>query len=234
MSRFANSARQRRLRTIVLAAAGAILIPASTLAQSYSPAPHPGWLEIGGGAVWTAGYDAGRATATESPNSSTGAPALTLFTTRARVPAVAGIEARAALFPGDRFSVEAAFQFSRPTLRVRLDDDFENAERQDAVGGLSSYVVAGSVLYHFGSGRIVPFVIGGGGYIRQLDEDNAGVLTGNEVHAGGGVKLWFGARGYHRIGLRVDAQASARSRSAAFEQKRRVLPVVGAGLIYRF
>ena len=234
LRRAAASARQVRLHVILLAAAGAILlIPVPADAQPYSPAPHPGWLEIGGGVVWTAGYDAGRGTATESPNSSTSAPPLTLFSSSARVPAVAGVEARAGVYLAERVSVEAAFQFSRPTLRVRLDDDFENAAPQEAVGGLSSYVIAGSLLYHFGSGRVVPFVSGGGGYLRQLDEDNADVLTGNEVHAGGGVRLWFGT-GASRLGLRVDAKGSVRSRSAGFEQKRRVLPVLGAGIVYRF
>ena len=94
-------------------------------------------------------------------------------------------------------------------------------------------LIAGSLLYHFGEGRVVPFVSGGGGYLRQLDEDNADVLTGNELHAGGGLKVWFGT-GANRLGLRLDAQASSRSKSAGFEQKRRILPVLGAGLIYLF
>ena len=229
----AASARQARGRAFAAAVAAVLLLPAAAAAQPYAPAPHPGWLELGGGVVWRGGYDAGRATATESSNSSTGAAPITLFTARSRVPAVAGVEARAGLFPGDRVSVEAVFQFSRPSLRVTLDDDFENAEQQEAVGGLSSYVVAGSLLYHFGAGRVVPFVSGGGGYVRELDEDNAGVLSGSEVHGGVGVKVWFGT-GANRLGLRVDAQASVRSRSTGFEPKRRILPVLGAGLIYRF
>jgi hypothetical protein len=75
--------------------------------------------------------------------------------------------------------------------------------------------------------------MGGAGYLRQLDEDNADVLTGNELHGGGGVKVWFGT-GKGRLGVRVDARASSRSKSAGFEQKRRILPVVGAGLVYLF
>jgi hypothetical protein len=215
--------------------AAVLLIPGDAAAQPYlgRPVPHAGSVEIGGGVVWTAGYDAGDRDAIESPNSTSGGAPLTLFTSSARVPAVAGVDARAGVYLSTRVSVEAAFQFSRPKLHVTLDDDFENASAEEAVGGLSSYVIAGSLLYHFGSGRVVPFVSGGGGYLRQLDEDNADVLTGNELHGGGGVKLWFGTGG-NRLGLRLDAQASSRSKSAGFEQKRRLLPVVGAGLIYLF
>jgi hypothetical protein len=227
------AARQGLVRTLAVVAIA--LIPAYAAAQPYlgSASPHRGSIEIGGGVVWTAGYDAGSGSAMESPNTTTGAAPLTLFTTSAKVPAVAGVEARAGVYLGPRLSAEAAFQFSRPQLRVTLDDDFENAAAQEAVGGLSSYVIVGSLLYHFGSGRVVPFVSGGGGYLRQLDEDNADVLSGNELHAGGGVKVWFGT-GESRLGLRLEAQASARSKSAGFEEKRRLLPVFGAGLVYLF
>lgn len=212
-----------------------LLLPADAAAQPYpgSTAPHTGSVEVGGGVVWTGGYDAGSRAALESPNTTTGGAPLTLFSSSARVPAVAGAEARAGVYLGARVSVEAAFQFSRPQLLVKLDDDFENAAPQEAAGGLSSYVIAGSLLYHFGSGRVVPFVSGGGGYLRQLDEDNADVLTGNELHAGGGVKVWFGTS-ENRLGLRFEGQASSRSKSAGFEQKRRILPVFGAGLVYLF
>ena len=210
-----------------------VLVAASAAAQPYQPRPHPGGIEIGGGAVWTGGYDAGRRNATESANSSTGGSPITLFTSSSRVPAVTGVDARAALYVGDRVAFEGLFQFARPNLRVTLDSDFENALPEDAVGAFSSYLFGGSVLYHFGDGRVVPFVLGGGGYLRLLDEDNAEVVTGNEAHAGGGVKIWFGT-GATRLGLRLDAQISARSRSPGFEEKRRMLPTFAAGLLYRF
>ena len=74
---------------------------------------------------------------------------------------------------------------------------------------------------------------GGGGYLRQLNENNADLLTGTEIHAGGGLKYWMGT-GPHRLGFRLEALASARSKSVAFEQKRRILPSVVAGLAYLF
>ena len=79
----------------------------------------------------------------------------------------------------------------------------------------------------------MPFVSGGGGYLRQIDDANADLVTGTEIHAGGGLKYWFG-RGGRRLGLRVDAGLSSRNRSVAFEQKRRMVPSVGAGLAVQF
>ena len=228
------------MRRRLIAVAGAVLVTSAlsagtAAAQTYpgTPGPHGGTIEIGGGVVWIGGYDAGDASATETSNSSTGAPPLTLFASTGRVAAVTGVDARAAVYLGSRAAVEGLFQLSQPELRLRLTSDFENAADVTAVGGTSAYVFGGSLVYHFGSGRVVPFVLGGGGYLRQLDEDNAEVLTGSEVHGGGGVKMWFGT-GARALGLRVDAQVSSRSRSAGFEEKRRILPVVGAGLIFRF
>jgi len=230
----AASARQRAGRVIAIAAV-ALGLPACAAAQPYigGTAPHAGSIEIGGGVIWTAGYDAGSRDATESPNTTTGGSPLTLFTSSSRVRPVTGVGAQAGVYLSSRVSVEGVFQYSKPSLVTTLGDDFENAAPLDAVGGLSSYLVGGSLLYHFGSGKVVPFVAGGASYLRQLDEANADVLTGNDVHAGGGVKVWFGS-GESRVGLRIDAQVSSRSKSAGFEDKRRTLPVVGAGLVFLF
>src|SRR5688500_15810127 len=83
-------------------------------------------------------------------------------------------------------------------------------------------------VYDLQAGSVVPDLLGGAGYLRLLDEDNAEVNRGNEAHAGGGVKIWFGSGG-NTLGLRVDAQISARSKNPGFEDKRRVLPAVAAG-----
>lgn len=222
-------------RLLTIAFAMAVFCPAPAAAQMYvgSAAPRAGTVEVGGGVVWTGGYDAGGGNATESPNSSTGGSPITLFTSSSRAPAVTGFDARAAVYLGSRVSAEGQFQFSRPSVRVRLDDDFENASPAVAVGSFSSYLFGGSLVYHFGTGKVVPYVLGGGGYLRLLDEDNADVNSGNEAHAGGGVKIWF-RPGRNTLGARVDAQISSRSASPGFEEKRRVLPAVTAGLIYRF
>ncbi|HYT67457.1 MAG TPA: hypothetical protein VEL51_13605 [Vicinamibacterales bacterium] len=222
------------MRSLFLAAALMLFVSSRAGAQPYvgTASPRVGSFEISGGVLSSGGYDAGSRSALESPNStSTSAPPLTLFTTTSRVARATGAEVRLGIFVSPRISVEGTFQFTRPVLQTAVADDFENAAAVTAEDTLSSYVAGGSLLYHFGSGRFVPFVSGGGAYLRQLHEDKAELLTGSEIHAGGGVKYWLGAR---RVGLRLDAQASSRSKSIAFEQKRRVVRVLSAGLVYLF
>jgi hypothetical protein len=144
-----------------------------------------------------------------------------------------GASVQLGLYLSGRVSVEAGLDYSRPILRASVTDDFEGAPDTPVDGVVVTYLARGSLLYHFGRGRFVPFVAGGGGYLRQIDEANADVVTGNEVHAGGGLKYWLGTGG-RRLGFRIDAGMSARSKSVAFEQKRRIVPTVGAGLAFQF
>jgi hypothetical protein len=218
---------------VCLALLFAAAAPAVAAAQPYigRATPHRGTFELGGGVVWTRGYDAGSAVA-EVTRPGSGLP-LTLFAVDGRVLDEPGAGAQLGIYLGRRVSVEAAFQYSRPILHARVTSDFEAAPDADADEKLTTYLVGGSLLYHFGAGRVVPFVSGGGGYLRQLHEESSDLLTGTEIHAGGGVKYWLGT-GEHRLGLRVEAQASARSKTVAFEQKRRILPTVAVGLSYLF
>jgi hypothetical protein len=212
-----------------------LLTPLAASAQPYvgNAGPHAGSLEISGGATWTRGYDAGRADALLTRPGPAGTPPLTLFTVSGTVASGSGAVARLGVYLARRVSVEGTIEYTRPTLRAHLSDDFELAPDTDAEETTTSYLAGGSVLYHFGTGRFVPFVSGGGGYLRQLHEENSELLSGTEFHAGGGIKYWFGT-GRHRFGVRADAQVSARSKAVAFEQKRRILPSGSVGVSYLF
>jgi hypothetical protein len=158
---------------------------------------------------------------------------LTLFNVSGDVLSAPGLEARAGLFLTPRLSAEALFQFTRPVLRANLSDDFESATGAEADETVSSYLFGGSVLYHFGSGRFMPFVLGGAAALRQLHEDSADAVTGLEIHGGGGIKYWFSDSG-HGFGIRADALASSRSKSVGFEEKRRIVPTLTGGITYVF
>ncbi len=228
LRRFAASARQA-----CTAIGIAVALPTAASAQPYlgTTAPHRGSFEVSGGVSWTGGYDAGTADGTLTRPG--GGTPLILFTVSGRVLSAPGVVARLGIFLGRRVSAEATFEYNRPILRTHVTGDFELAPDTDADATITSYLAGGSLVYHFTDGRVVPFVSGGGGYLRQLHEANTGLVTGTEVHAGGGVKIWLGA-GAKRFGLRVDAGASARSKAAAFVPKRRVVSSVGAGMIYLF
>jgi hypothetical protein len=205
-----------------------LLVPAAAAAQDM---PHRGTWELGAGAVFTGGYDAGSATATLTRPGS-GSP-LTLFALKGDMLSAPGASAQLGLYLSGRVSVEGAFDYSRPVLRALVTDDFEGASDTPVDGVIVTYLARGSLLYQFRRGRFVPFVSGGGGYLRQIDDANADVTTGHEIHAGGGVKYWFGTGG-HSLGFRLDAGMSARSKSVAFERKRRIVPTMGAGIAFQF
>jgi len=193
----------------------------------------PAWaqprVEIGAGGSWTGGVDAGAANA-ELTRPAGATPGLTLFGTSAHVDAAAGLIAHAGVFLGSRVAIEGVVEYSRPVLRVTIADDFENAVGTEAVNTLASYLFGGSVLYHFRTGRLAPFALAGAGRLRELDEGAVTLVTGSEVHAGGGVKFRMSSH----FGLRADAVMSSRDRSLAFEDKRRTRPVVSAGVFLRF
>jgi Outer membrane protein beta-barrel domain len=222
-------------RASAIAAALIVCVAAVAGAQPYagSGGPHARSVEVGGGVMWNGGYDAGNANATLTRNPTTGTAPLTLFETEGQMLSAPGAGVQIGVYFGRRISAEGTFQYTRPILRSQITRDFESADSVDADETITSYLVGGSVLYHFGEGRLVPFVAGGAGYLRQLHDGSTEVLTGTEFHAGGGVKYWLGS-GSHRFGLRVDTQMSARAKSIAFEQKRRIVPSLAAGISYLF
>jgi len=215
------------LRCLAAAAPLGVLLVILAIA---SPAGAQSRFEIAAGASWTGGFDAGGLDALESRNPSAGTTPLTLFRTSSDVEPAFGVAARAGFFVTPRFEVEALADYSRSTLRTRILDDFEGATGTEAVNTIVSFVFGGSALYHFGTGRFAPFVSAGAGYLRQLDDESTTVVTGTEVHGGGGIRYRLSR---HML-LRADAGVSSRDKSIAFEDKRRTLPVAGVSLVYRF
>ena len=76
--------------------------------------------------------------------------------------------------------------------------------------------------------RVRPFVLAGGGYLRQLYDERTLVETGSLYYAGAGVRYWLrGGDGQRRsVGLRADGRAQWRRDGVEFEGKTRVAPVV--------
>jgi len=206
-----------------------LLVVAAVLTLS-APAFAQSRFEIGAGVAWTGGFDAGGLDALETRNPSTGTSPLTLFGTSSDVRPAIGASARAGFFVTPHLEIEGLAEYGRSTLRTSILDDFEGATGSEAENTIATYVFGGSVLYHFGSGRFTPFVSGGAGYLRQLDEEGRTMVTGTEVHGGGGIRY----RLSRHLLLRADAGVSSRDKAIAFEEKRRTLPVVAAGVSYRF
>jgi len=203
-----------------------------------SDAPHRGSWELGAGAVWSAGFDLGDRSAELTRNPGTGAGLLKLFATSSRVTPTTGGQARAGVYLSRTLAVEGGMQYLRPRLSTRVSGDSEQAEDVTVSETLTRYVFDGSLVLHlngftFAGRRAVPFVLGGGGYIRELHARNELIETGTEVHAGAGVKVWLG-RSARRLGLRAEVGVTRRDGGVDFNDGSRMLPTAGGSLIYLF
>jgi hypothetical protein len=96
-----------------------------------------------------------------------------------------------------------------------VSSDIESIPATTLTQDVDTYFVEGSAVWHlnqlvFAGRRALPFVAGGIGYLRQLDDE--ALLTddpGAVYHAGGGVKVLFRQkpRGFIRaLGVRADAR----------------------------
>ena len=214
--------------------------PASAAAQVYigRPIPHAGTVEVSGGAAFSGGFDLGSISAEETRNTGGGTEPFVLFTATSRAKPAAGLQGRIGVYLGRSASVEAGVQFSRPILSTELSDDSESAPDVTATETLTRIVATGSLVLHmnglsFAGGKGIPFVLGGGGYLRELHEKNEVVETGREYHAGAGLNLWFG-QGRHRLGLRGDFGLSRRTGGADTADVARTVPTAGVSLAYLF
>ena len=219
---------------VLVGAAGAA--SAQTIASS--DAPRKGSLELSGGALFAPGYDIGSQAAELTRNGDNSLGPFDLFSSETSMDAATGFQGRLAFYLSPRISIEGGVRYARPTVATRLTDDTENADDTTATEQISQYGFDGAVVYHltnlaFGGGRAVPFVSGGGGYLRELHEGDELIETGNTINATGGVKYWFGG-GRRRFGLRVEAGISSRSGGFDFEDGRRTVPLFGGSLVYLF
>jgi hypothetical protein len=194
-----------------------------------SPARAQSPFEVSGAVTVTAGFDAGGKNADLTSNPAVPTAVLTVFQTQSRVGAAPGALARASFFITSHLAVEGVAEYSRPSLHAVLSHDIEGAADTDATTMVSSYAFLGSLTYEFG-GRLRPFVVGGAGRLRQLDETNIVLVTGAEWHTGGGVKYRLNR---HWL-LRGEADLSWREHAIAFDDAAHVLAQISGGLGYRF
>ncbi len=167
-------------------------------------------FHVGGGIV--SATTLGSADANLRANSAARQP-FPLFSTESRVPSAATFHARAGFAFSRRAGIEGGLTFSRPYLRTLLTADVEQAPSLTAAERIDEYLFDASLVVALDElrmgARTVPFIVAGGGYLRQLHEGLTVIEHGQVYHAGGGVKHWLMARdrGFvSGVGLRADAR----------------------------
>jgi hypothetical protein len=197
----------------------------------------PRSFELSVGGLWASGSSLGRDDATETRNQPGGGP-FTLFVGSSELTTGAGVEGRLAFYLTPRLAIEAGGLFARHEVSTRLTSDAENIPDTTAIEDLDEYVIDGAVIYHFGPhGKLVPFIRGGVGYLRQLHEGQSLVDTGIAYHAGGGVTYWLssGGQGFFKgWGLRGDARVLIRDGGFSFDDETRTGVVVAGALVMAF
>jgi hypothetical protein len=234
----ARRAARAWLPALAAAAVLGLARPAAAQVWLGGPQPRRGSVEFSGGLLWAQGYDLGTTTASLTRNPTTGSSPLQLFDSSASQDAASGLVARLAVYLSRSVAIEGGFQYSKPVLGVRVSGDFEGADAATVTETISRYVFDGSVVFHllpasFARGRGVPFLTGGGGYVRELHEGNELVQTGQQYHVGGGLKFWFGER-RRRFGIRGDVGIAVREGASDFSEGWRTVPTAAASLLYLF
>jgi hypothetical protein len=192
----------RRWGVAVMAVLCVFSAPERLLAQT-SGAPATRLTEVHVRAGWLGGGSLG--TAEANLRTATGQP-FVLFTTDRSFGSTTSVSAGAAFPWTGRLALEGAFTWGRPDVRAAVASDAEGAAPITATERVSQFFFEGTVLASLDEmrvGRLVPFVAGGGGYLRELQADRTLVEHGLVFHAGGGTRYWLS----DRAGLRADVRA---------------------------
>jgi hypothetical protein len=219
--------------SVVFVAALATLVTAVSasplLAQS-APTFRQHAVTFAGGALFSGGYQVGDVTATLRRNAPGTPSTLPMLRAESAFENGLGVEGRVSFALTESWGLEAAGSFSRPDLGVVVSQDAEVTGAVSSSERVDQYGLDGSVVYQlpysFGR-RSRPYVIGGGGYLRQLHEERVLVETGYTLHVGGGLQYWWRSGGSRRpLGLRAEARLVRRHGGIEYGERARQFPAL--------
>ena len=220
-------------------AAALFAAPAAALAQE-APALRAHRFTVGGGVVWSGGYDIGEATAVLRGNATgASAPPVTLFTSDSRVTSAFAPEFRAGFAMNERLTLEFGLAVTQPHIAVAIAGDVEAPTQELPGEKLEQYLFEGGATWQLpirmGASvrdKLAPFASGGVAFLRQLHEDRTLAETGQIYHAGGGVRYFLrGGHGAGRdLGLRGEARVNFRRKGIDFENTMRIYPTFSVSL----
>ena len=212
-----------------------LFVAATSRAAAAQGVLESGRLEISGGAAWLGTESFGSSNATETTPSGS---AFSLFTTSSELGSAAAFDARVGVRIAGTLVFEVDATYARPELRVTIANDVESAPSITAVERLQQYMIGGGGTWYVpGRGRIVPFVTGGGGYLRQLHDRALLVETGTYYQVGGGVLYLLSSHPDKRLkasGIRADVRAVIRNDGVALDGGRHTAPAAAGSFFVRF
>jgi len=201
-----RDARFRLTATVVLV--GAAVTPADAQGRGAASFPR---VEAGGGGGVAGAVSLGDRDANLLSDNTSGT-AFRLFATATELHAAAAAEVRLGYRLSPRLTAEGRLTFSRPSLRVSISSDAEDAAAVEATSGITEYVIEGGALWRLATEthrRWIPFVNGGAGLARHVHEDNVLAENGVSGYAGAGALYAIGAPRTpeaRQTGLRFDVR----------------------------
>ncbi len=223
----------------------AVLLGSASVARAQEPVPAPApppivsgpprgpRVEIAGLGGIFGGADLGQTPATVLTNQVPTSGQTSLFTTRTDITPAAMVEGRLGMRLAQRLWVEAGASYAQPDFTVDISGDVEGASNVTASSRLTQIVADAGLQYRWSGRRASPFVMGGGGYVRQLDESRTTVESGSMYYGGGGVivRLAPASRGVMgRLALRADVRAVWLRGGITLEDERGPALVAAAGI----
>ena len=222
--------------------AGLALIIVSTIAvtaaRAQSSAPQPGRFEVALGSLWVGHQALGSNNANETTSAG---GSQKLFGTSSELAGAAGFEGRVGVRLRRSLEAEGEASYAKPPRRIAISGDIESAAPATATETIQQFTVGAGVVWYLPGRarptRVAPFVMAGGGYLRQLHESGTLVETGRFYQFGGGVKYLLVShptRPLKGVGVRLDVRALVRSKGVAFDSGHSTSPAIGASLFVRF
>lgn len=192
-------------------------------------------IEISGGVRWIGPVDFGSTNADEV---TLGAGRRSLFDSDTRLDGSAGVTVLASVRLVRALKLEAAMAYNPTGLTTKITGDTEGAADTTITAPVSQFLVDGGLLAELGRrGHVTPFVTGGGGYVRQLNDGRTLVETGRSYYAGGGFYIVHRSTRQRRVkatGARVDVRAVFLRDGVAPDSAFRGTPSVTAAYFIRF
>lgn len=207
----------------------------SAAAQSADPGAR---FHLGIGVIWDGRQPLGDNIAKET---TAAGGAATLFSTSSELAGAAGAAARLGVRLTRSLVAEAEASYLKPELRIAISGDAENAAAVTALDTTQQFTIGGGVVWYLPgrrwSPRFAPFATAGGGYLRQLHEQNTFLQTGRYYQLGGGLSTLLVTEPHVHIkgvGIRADLRALVRSKGVVFDGGSKTSPAADVSLFVRF
>jgi hypothetical protein len=223
----------RRLLFIGLTLLGTVFLAAPARAQRADRSR----LELSGGIRWIGPVDFGGVRANET---TLGGGTRSLFASDTTLDGSLGATGIVGVRLSRVLKAEFAVVYNPSSLSTRISSDAEGAADVTVDAPVSQFLGEAGLVVQPASWqrrRLAPFVTGGIGYLRQLNDGRTLVETGMSSYVGGGlyyVRTSAHPRRLKATGVRIDLRALVLRDGVAPDDKMRKTPAVTAGVFARF